>query len=193
LDGIVNLDEEKKRILAVVRKSDFAPKDLASLLKDIIENGEKTWNRDILTRWNTARFRGTKYNEGENFYRLVAHPDSISRSNDFRTSAGSDLATLIESKKDPYDVIGPIMKYRIIQYMGKTESERNKDYKPEEIFELINEADRHYGQEVDGFTGTVIKSGKQLKENLLKAIGKGRGEALSLDFNKPDELQVIIK
>jgi len=77
--------------------------------------------------------------------------------------------------------------------MGKTESERNKDYKPEEIFELINEADRHYGQEVDGFTGTVIKSGKQLKENLLKAIGKGRGEALSLDFNKPDELQVIIK
>ncbi|CAI2200229.1 14699_t:CDS:2, partial [Funneliformis geosporum] len=146
LEGIVNLIPEQEQILAVVRKSEFAPK--------------------------------IKYNEGENFSRLISHPSSIIKSSEFEKFltdenisdlTDKNLAGLIIKKEDPANVIGPILKYRIFQYLGKTSDEREKDYKPEDMLELIQEAERNYSQDIDGLTvGT--RTGKELKISLRKTI-----------------------
>jgi len=48
LSGIVKLSEDKKEILEAIKKSDLTPKDLEAILKGIIDQGGKTWSRDIL-------------------------------------------------------------------------------------------------------------------------------------------------
>jgi len=67
---------------------------------------------------------------------LISHPSDLRSNTDFvnflkdtsNKAKGDSLAKLIVDGTDVgFDVIGLIMKFRIVEYMGKSSSDREKD------------------------------------------------------------------
>jgi len=137
---------------------------------------------------------GTKYNEGSNFSRLVTHPSSIIHNTNIGNS-GKNLFNLIKDNHDGeigYDIMGPIYEHRIKEHLGKSSSERSKDYTKEQMLQMLNEAEQYYNLTLSNITvGT--KTAKDLKDELVKDVGKAKGEALGLDYTRTRELNVIMQ
>jgi len=57
---------------------------------------------------------------------------------------------------------------------------------------MLNEAENYYGLTLSSIT-EGSKSAQDLKDELVKSVGKSKGEALGLDYNRSRELAVIMK
>jgi len=125
----------------------------------------------------------------------VTHPSSIIHNVNIGSS-NKHLFNLIKDKfadgEIGYDIMAPIYEHRIKEYLGKSSSERSKDYTKEQMLQLLNEAEDSYNLTLSSITSGT-KSAKDLKDELVKDIGKSKGEALGLDYSRSRELKVIMQ
>ncbi|RHZ37701.1 hypothetical protein [endosymbiont GvMRE of Glomus versiforme] len=181
-----------------IKNIKLAGMNLENTLREVLG---KSYKSTILAAWQKAG-----YGEGNKFYELITYKNDLREDSLFKTWMKSNneggpnldndnLAEWIAEKSlgdIKYDLLGYILRYRLIQYIKASVDDR-KEFKKETVLGWISEAES-CGQQIDNFsdiTGGDNRKGDVVLNNFIRNLAKNKGTIMGLDSKNDAEYQII--
>jgi hypothetical protein len=194
LENHVALTIDDKELRDKLKSSDILIKSLEGMLEKILGKG---YDRKILERW-----KKTEYATEPKFYELVTEPEDISAGaeKEFKDFAkdqeakwlNKSFADFLKEEDNMEQAISMIMLFRIRRYMKRVQTERD-EFDSNKVLNWFTVLEKNFGDASGLPTTPEGRNADEVKNYLIKKVGKVVSDHLGLDMKKEVEVALVLK